>query len=442
MSAAKKDSETIGREANMKSIDHKTYSITAGLHRMPWTQSDNGFTWLEPTRKCNMACEYCYQRNDHNSEKSLEVIEMELKAMLNLRTCDTMLIAGGEPLTHPDIVKITQLVKSHGSKPVILTNGQALTPELVRELKSVGLFGFVFHVDSHQGRPGWMGKPERKLNELRQYYADMLYEAQGLISAFNTTIVPETLHEVADIVKWTTDNLHKVSANVLIPVRTAHEEDPWDYYAGGEKITIVHTPYVSKQCYRHLTALDICKEIWRVHPNYQFHSYLGGTILPDSPKWLFGTHIGSGKKLFGNLGSKSVELIQGIHHMFVGKFLSFTSPRINRKARLLFVFGLIDRSIRDAWKKRLLSLLRNPLTFFEKISLQNIIVMQPHDYLPNGEQDECDGCPNKTYWNGRLVSECRKEDYILYGRPLATVRKRSCSAPAARKQLRLESNMN
>ena len=66
--------------------------------------------------------------------------------------------------------------------------------------------------------------------------------------------------------------------------------------------------------------------------------------------------------------------------------------------------------------------MRNPLSIFEKLSIQNIIVMQPHDYLQNGEQDECDGCPNKTYWNGRLVSECRKEDYMLYGRPIITVR--------------------
>lgn len=411
----------------MLSIEHGTESITAGLYRMPWTQSDNGFSWLEPTRKCNMACEYCYQRNDQASEKTLEVIEMELKAMLRLRTCDTMLIAGGEPLTHPEIVKITKLVKSYGPKPVILTNGQALTPELATELKSVGLFGFVFHVDSHQSRPGWEGRTEGELNKLRQNYADMVNEAQGLICAFNTTILPETLHEVAVIVKWTTDNLHKVSANTLIPVRTAHEDDPWDYYAGGERINIEHTPYVSKQSYRHLTALDICKEIWRVHPDYQFHSYLGGTILPDSPKWLFGTHIGSSKKLFGNLGSKSVELIQSIHHMFVGKFLSFSSPRINQMARVLFLFGLFDRSIRVAWKNRLMSILRDPISLLEKVSLQNIIVMQPHDYLPNGEQDECDGCPNKTYWNGRLVSECRKEDYLQYGRPLATVRKKSCA---------------
>ena len=265
----------------MQAIVREADSITTGLHRMPWTQSDNGFTWLEPTRKCNMACEYCYQLNDHNSEKALEVIEMELKTMLRLRICDTMLIAGGEPLTHPEIVEITRLVKSLGPKPVILTNGLALTPDLVSELKSAGLFGFVFHVDSHQGRRGWEGKTERELNELRQYYADMVYEARGLICAFNTTIVPDTLHEVADIVKWTTDNIHKVSANVLIPVRTAHENDPWDYYAGGEKIKIDHTPYISKQHYRHLTALDICKEIRRVHPDYKFHSYLGGTILPD-----------------------------------------------------------------------------------------------------------------------------------------------------------------
>ena len=426
----------------MQFVHQKTSSITAGLHRMPWTQSDNAFTWLEPTRKCNMTCEYCYQRNDHASSKSLEVIEMELKAMLRLRSCDTMLIAGGEPLTHPDIVKITKLVKTLGPKPVILTNGQALTPELVAELKSAGVFGFVFHVDSHQGRPGWEGKTEKELNQLRQSFADMVYEAKGLICGFNTTILPETLHEVGDIVRWTTDNIHKVSANVLIPVRTAHPEDPWDYYAVDEKIEIDQTPYASKQGYRNLTAIEICQEIWSIHPDYQFHSYLGGTVLPDSPKWLFGTHIGSGKKLFGNLGPKSVEIIQNVHHFFAGKFLSFTSPRINRKARLLLAFSAIDSAVRKALKNRLLSLLRHPLSLLEKISLQNIIVMQPHDYLLNGEQDECDGCPNKTYWNGRLVSECRKEDYLLYGRPLTTVRKNSGSIPAAENRFNATSYSN
>jgi hypothetical protein len=69
--------------------------------------------------------------------------------------------------------------------------------------------------------------------------------------------------------------------------------------------------------------------------------------------------------------------------------------------------------------------LKNPFEVSERLSIQNIVVMQPHDYLPNGEQDECDGCPNKTYWNGRLVSECRKEDYMLYGRPIITVERKT-----------------
>ena len=85
---------------------------TSGLYRMPWTMSDNGFTWLEPTRECNMSCEYCYQRNDTKSHKSIEEIEHELEVLSRLRKCDTMLIAGGEPLTHPKIVDITKLVKT------------------------------------------------------------------------------------------------------------------------------------------------------------------------------------------------------------------------------------------------------------------------------------------------------------------------------------------
>jgi len=91
---------------------------------------------------------------------------------------------------------------------------------------------------------------------------------------------------------------------------------------------------------------------------------------------------------------------------------------------------LIDKGVRTAFKQRFLDLLKKPTAVFEKLSIQNLIVMQPHDLLPNGEQDECDGCPNKTYWNGRLVSECRKEDYLLYGRPIMTVCKQSLAKAA------------
>ena len=47
------------------------------------------------------------------------------------------------------------MVAAKGLKPVLVTNAVGLTPALLVDLKTAGLFGFTFHVDSHQSRPGW-----------------------------------------------------------------------------------------------------------------------------------------------------------------------------------------------------------------------------------------------------------------------------------------------
>ena len=103
--------------------------------------------------------------------------------------------------------------------------------------------------------------------------------------------------------------------------------------------------------------------------------------------------------------------------------MPLTGARLNKRAGWLRPLGIIDPELRTTWWQHLKAVLKNPLTLGESLHLQSLIVMQPHDILPNGEQDECDGCPNKTYWNGRLVSECRKEDYLLYDRPILTLPK-------------------
>ena len=74
---------------------------TSTLLRMPWTNSDNAFSWLEITRRCNLNCDYCYQKNLPQSDKSIIQVENELRTILRLRKCDTILISGGEPLVHP-----------------------------------------------------------------------------------------------------------------------------------------------------------------------------------------------------------------------------------------------------------------------------------------------------------------------------------------------------
>src|SRR4030043_2263562 len=105
----------------MLKLNHLEY------YRLPWNLTDNSISWLEPTAKCNLACDGCYRQNENDSHKSLETIREELDLFISMRKCDGVSIAGGDPLTHPNVVDIVKMVKDKGLKPILNTNGLALT---------------------------------------------------------------------------------------------------------------------------------------------------------------------------------------------------------------------------------------------------------------------------------------------------------------------------
>jgi hypothetical protein len=417
-----KAEKTLLSETSTPNID------TLRLFRMPWSMSDNAFSWLEPTRFCDLNCEYCYQIHDPSGHKSLSEFEQEVTGLLELRRTDAVLIAGGEPLTHPDIVEIVRMVSSHAPKTLLLTNGNRLTRDMVHNLRLAGLRGFIFHVDAHQNRPGWENKTEGELNELRQRLADIVYDEGNLICGFNITIVPSTLSELPDIVTWLTANIHKVHLAVLIPVRVPNRDDQFEYFAGGTHVELDDLPFVRQEHYRDMTAMELYAEILKAIPGFRFNSYLGGTLRSTVPKWLFGNCVGTPGRICGNMGSRTMELLQNVHHLLTGRYLAVLSPWQYKISQILFLFGIVDREILKSFGRYMTYIIRHPMHLFAWLHVQTLVVMQPLDILDNGEQDLCDGCPNKTYWNGRLVSECRMEEHIRYGRVL-TLAKKSVPAP-------------
>ncbi len=397
------------------------------LFRLPWSMNDNPIAWLEVTDICNIHCEGCY-RQHMTGHKTLEQAKEEVDFFLKWRNPDNFSIAGGEPLIYPHIVDLVAYIAGKGVKPVILTNAQALTPEILKELKKAGLAGFTIHIDSHQNRPHWKNKTEADLNQLRQKCADMIAAEGGMYVIFNSTVYPSTFHEIPDIVRWGQANIEKVNGLVFITYRTATLDkniatDIHDQQVDMSKLSYVREAFGEK----FVTSPEVYELLRQQFPEYDASGYLGGSIRHDSFKWLIGAQVGSKRKIYGSIGKRTMELAQAGHHLFTGRYLAYLSEAsVGGRVFLLMPF---DVTLRQAWKNQLKYLLRHPQHLFEKIYVQSIGIIQAPDVQEDGRADMCDSCPDITIYEGKFINSCRMDEYRLFGGFVSVVGKDAADRP-------------
>lgn len=97
--------------------------------------------FLNITNYCNKECVYCYNNSIKNIDQSMFMSLSDVEKYLShffpnreaLNT--TIYLSGGEPLAHPEIIEILELVDSFKvGRIVIWTNGTYLTKELTQQL--------------------------------------------------------------------------------------------------------------------------------------------------------------------------------------------------------------------------------------------------------------------------------------------------------------------
>ena len=395
-----------------KSIDHNS------LYRLPWNYADNGISWLEPTTVCNMHCKGCYRNTYRGKHKNLEEVRSDLKIFKSLRKSDCMSITGGEPLCHPQIVEIVKISRDMGWKPIVNTNGLALTETLLNSLKEAGVFGFTLHIDTSQSRPKFNPKSESELNELRLHYAKMLATVGGIACSFNSTVSDKTLSETPELVRWAQKYPDIVHTMVFIIYRSPNLGGrDFDVYANGKKIeygsTYEETDWGGDKL---IFSSDMVEEIKIGDPLYEPSAYLNGTADPSSLKWLLATRIIFNGKIMGYVSPRFQELVQDIYHLIKGKYLSYTKLSFCSKAKLAsFLAGFIDKKMRRIFLHILGQILKNPLNLFKPAYFQSFMIIQPVNIMPDGSQDMCDACPDITVHKGRLVWSCRLEEMNAYG---------------------------
>ncbi len=102
---------------------------------------------LIPIRRCNLACEYCNEYDDHS--KPVPIAEMLRRVDLLAALGTTIItISGGEPFLHPELDDIIRRVRKHGIIAGLITNGYLLTGERIQRLNRAGVEQLQISIDN------------------------------------------------------------------------------------------------------------------------------------------------------------------------------------------------------------------------------------------------------------------------------------------------------
>ena len=102
---------------------------------------------IVPMRRCNLACTYCNEYDDHSAAVPLEEMERRIDHLGRLGT-SVITISGGEPLLHPELDRVIARIRKTGAIAGMITNGYLLMPERIERLNRAGLDHMQISIDN------------------------------------------------------------------------------------------------------------------------------------------------------------------------------------------------------------------------------------------------------------------------------------------------------
>lgn len=102
---------------------------------------------LVVTRRCNLACGYCFEYDKTSDPVPVVTLEQRLEKLRDLRAW-VVCLTGGEPTLHPDLVKLVRRMRELGfRRRQMITNGYHLTRETIEGLNEAGLTDLQLSLD-------------------------------------------------------------------------------------------------------------------------------------------------------------------------------------------------------------------------------------------------------------------------------------------------------
>jgi len=364
--------------------------------KMPWTDKTIPHFVLEINRECNISCRGCYKKMDGTSKSLLE-IEKELVTALSLRKVQTVSIAGGEPLLHPQILEIVELIHGKKLRAAIVTNGLLADKTILASLKTAGLDVIMFHVDEGQTRPDLPGNNIEDIKKLRTRLISSAKDA-GLDAGLCVTVYPEYLDRVPALFEYIIHNpdvnFGLISGYTDVAKMAAGSGCPGKAVLPGPQ-----APSNNK------LIMETIKNQLSIEP---FGFLASGDTAgngPDAPQWMsyFIPVIYSGEKtaIFLPRPTRFDLFLISLPRLVTGKFSYYFRPDSPAAAVQVFFNSLATGRLLEGIK--FLLGLRS-----KKASLRSkrIIVENGARIDASGEAACCSFCPNATVRDGKLTRIC------------------------------------
>ncbi len=235
---------------------------------------------IELSRACDFRCSHCYLEERPAREEELSQGEIR-DVILQGRDLGAkrIILVGGEPTTHPDVLEVIRFIRLQGLEVEVLTNGSGITAELARHLFEEGV-GVVLKMssldegiqDTLSGKTGSFKLVQRALRNLK----DAGYPSAEASLGVNTVICRQNVDELGTLWQWLRDQDIIPYLQVMLPGRSSPEREWLDVDPG--RLEDVFTeiaeidreqyaeswhpqpPLVGGRCLRHRFSCRVCSQ--------------------------------------------------------------------------------------------------------------------------------------------------------------------------------------
>jgi MoaA/NifB/PqqE/SkfB family radical SAM enzyme len=172
--------------------------MSSALYLCPFFDSRQGLVVLwEITLDCNLRCHHCLREGGDGNHFVGNISDyIDFLCGIDARK---VLITGGEPLIHPQILKIIHLLSEAGLSPELYTNGILINQEIGTYLKDVGLTYVTMSLDGSNASVHEsirVGQPSfRKVCSAAE-----ILRSQDIDIDFTMTVGRHNAHDVSQVV--------------------------------------------------------------------------------------------------------------------------------------------------------------------------------------------------------------------------------------------------